>query len=842
MKTKHIYPIILVMSGLVLNGCNSGNSNGQSSSVTAPQTVKPGAVSNHSLKHVANQEGYIIGKGYSKYLGSISELTCYNAGAHQGEVTGSLGLRASYGATSFEKYTRDLLKVTDNSGGANPFIKLDGLLEYAREQKSDDFSTSMYITSISNRTVEVTPVKKADDASDEYASLWSSQGREQLKYLQEGLISPEQFSKVCGDHTIKSYGEYAAFVIKLTYKFKNKEDNMKFRDEIYGKYTTLDVKQAHEVEQKMQQFGGELFVEGRQWGGVPTQLPQATSSLSGVTTCDPKNTYACDQLMSALLQYGSTFSNQFSANNPNSNNEQEINMQLTGKFVIGPSFYELSGGQGIGESYSIISPEIIKSREQLMRDLELVNNANRIFDDLMTNHQAKLSMQGIRPNPDYNLGLAVLNPRLEKNTKMLNDDQLSYLTLYYNKLKKLYKQFNSDGVQSKGENYNAIDCWTVPESCQKVATVFHNLVKNTQVYIVNLKTTSHVADSFKRELAIIDLDDDPEYGSNLHYIRLFNLTHGPQYGIYIGKIPYLEQSSDIFDNVGYSLAAGYPSESSSIYNNGYFFAGIKDIELNKLTPDEYSKDFLVDGCSYTPDKRESFYKVGKFEDNIYTYCKDHGFGGDGGNGSVATECYNAYEAYQKEYFSKGLLQCIPYDFRQRTDKNLLGYYNSRLIISKNNNPLKYSGRKDGNADVGQIKSHSGYEARLSNLSFSAFHELNSMLDPAALATIFVSHLLRDDGKIYYTDKLYYLHPYDSIALKEFDCNKLDSVEKAACLVSQATANNSKGTPTLRFAYSQYAAYHQGVELPGFMLEYSLLGEKGDYDEDYTNEKTNEFGY
>lgn len=756
MKMRNSKVLLLFISTMVVCGCNNGGATKNASTNQATAHV--------DKKLATSIDAIRPGLGYSTLLGELSSEACYNASAHQSGQTGELHTSMEFGANSFRKSMSAEL-----SGGttfSNPFAEVNVVASFTGAQDDSDVSTSLYFTHVIKRKVNVSV-----DSNQEF---WTTFGANQYQRLQNGEIDINTFSQLCGDRLISSFNEIATLVIKLTFHFATAEENYKFRTEYEYKSIFSHMEGKVEAAFDLKQLHGSLSVDAFQFGGEPEQLANVLANVNGVTTCNFDNLYSCDSLISSLYQYGSTFSTQFNQNTSNSDYELSKNMIPTGEIVPGNPF---------SMYYKDIPPleiesSLTKARNQLVADTEMINNGYNVFSGIMVNNN---SLQSIA-----------------------SYGELEYMKLYYKKLTNIYNEFHRNTGDER-----AMDCWSQPDMCEKISNKFHQQIKNFQIYLLKLNTTSNAAEGINHEVAILDLDDPAEYGNNLHFIRIFNIKNG----LYVGKIPYLDdKNSSIFDNVGRSIAAGYAQEPSVTYNNGYFFTGLSDVKLNMsrfIDSDKYH-EYVDDAFNVCREYYEVQNSDGTWtkEGPTWKTCMDNYYAAQSGEQLLADE-------YAEKYLGvKGCLNihsdsmfCVPGDFYSidQAENNELVKYDSRLIISKYNNPLEYKGN-------GEILMKPDINVALHKLTFSP--EVIDLLDPVELSSSYVSNLVRDNSKIYYASKLQ-ADPRDCLSLYQVTTHMPATIYPAY---------------DIKIDYCQYMAYHEGSELPLFKLEFSVLGNQGDYDD------------
>lgn len=714
MKKKSVYAGSLILALMSLSGCNSGSTSSNNSN---------SATGNNSLKREINQmkPGY----GYSTLTEQLSSQACYATKAHQIGQSGDVDATVQFGASTFRKKLEGELNINVSTG----LSSFDSMSRYVNEQQDTALSTSVYITQYVTRSVAVS-------ADDEEGSIWTTLGKTQYNRLLAGDISMLQFSKLCGDRMIDSYQEGAFYTIKMTFTFDSAVENYLFSTEAKYEtmFTTVNGKVSTEFD--MSNMHGNLTVSAHQEGGKPAELGKILSNIDSGLTCNFTNMYECKDLISRLGNYGDEFQAQID-HDSDQDGDNEISLgEIAYKVQPGDPFSDYVDGLS-----RVVVPDDVKAgRQTLLADGEMISDATSFFNKVMISESTLQSIQN------------------------LNESQ--YLNTYYQKLKAIHEAF----YNPKLNEVNPSECWSQPDYCPEIAATVHNSLKNFQTYFLELKSTSNAAESINKVVAIVDLDDESDLITGKHYIRLFNYKSGH----YIGKIPYIEDNSkSVFDNVGYSLAAGYASEPSAIYNNGYFFASLGKVEfkpfeylllsLYNATPAVCSPSGTTESKALLP------------EDHDYISSSYH----------LADKTANIFEIYDGIYeqqcgTSSGTLLPIP-------DVNSYATNGARLIISHHNQSLKYIGN-------GEIIPQS--------LIIIGDSESHDLLDPTSLTSSRQIKQVQTTGKIYYANQLQ-------------DPNGVQVLSEKAIPAIYKTA---------RIRVVQSNSYHQGSELPGFKLKLSVLSD------------------
>lgn len=422
----------MIIFGLL--GCNSNS--GSSQSTNSLPGGKKKLTRRPALKAAMNS--IRPGKGYSVYLGELSEDVCFNAVAHPVEARGKVDFSTEFGAAAFSEKMATEISLGANAPGPNPFVSVSALAKYVKDQKDTNVSSSVYYTTVLNRTMSV--------STNENSTFWTMIGQEDYDAFINGDITLEDFSALCGDSLVSEYRETAAVIIKLSFQFMTEEENQQFKAEFHQKSLFNNIDGKYEINGDFTKYSGKVVISAEQFGGHPEQLSMITSSANGVLTCDIRNLYACEGIISSLLSYGGMFSSQF--------------MREGGAYLEGINMLP-NGGIVLGRDLSKRGKNIPKYK--LSSDIEGLRAS-------ISQKIAKLKAS------QY-----VLSKWLNYGSPFASNDSASnsYLSYYRNKLGTALEKLSS----IEGE-YPLANCWKLPATCQETYNKHKDQLNNLQSYLV----------------------------------------------------------------------------------------------------------------------------------------------------------------------------------------------------------------------------------------------------------------------------------------------------------------------------------------------------------------------
>lgn len=426
---------ILSMIIFGLLGCNSNS--GSSQSTNSNTGTKKKLTRRPALK--AGLDSVRPGKGYSVYLGELSEDVCYNAGALPVENKGKVDFSTEFGAAAFSEKMAGEISLGANAPGPNPFISVSALAKYVKDQKDTAVSSSVYYTTVLNRTMSV--FRKEQD------EFWTTAGREAYNAFLNGDLTAEDFSTLCGDYTIEKYREAAAFIIKLSFQFLTEEENQQFKAEFHQKSLFNNIDGKYEINADFAKYSGKVVISAEQFGGHPEQLSMITSSANGVLTCDIRNLYACEGIISSLLSYGGMFSSQFMKEG--GDYLEGINMLPNGGIVLGQPF---------------------KTRDGRLPLYKLPTGLSQLRNSIAQNIAKLKATQYI------------LSKWLNYGGPFASTDSISnsYLSYFRNKLGTTIEKLTSIEGEDPLSN-----CWKLPTTCQETYNKYKDQLNNVQSYLIN---------------------------------------------------------------------------------------------------------------------------------------------------------------------------------------------------------------------------------------------------------------------------------------------------------------------------------------------------------------------
>ena|GEM_PF-4124433 len=433
-KTRILKLGILPMIILGLLGCNSNSGSSQSTNSLTGDKKK--LTRRPALK--AGLDSIRPGKGYSIYLGELSEDVCYNAVAHPVEAKGKVDFSTEFGAAAFSEKMAGEISLGANAPGPNPFISVSALAKYVKDQKDTTVSSSVYYTTVLNRTMSV--------SRNENNAFWTMAGQENYDAFLNGDITAEDFSALCGDYAIEKYRETAAVIIKLSFQFMTEEENQQFKAEFHQKSLFNNIDGKYEISADFTKYSGKVVISAVQFGGHPEQLSMITSSANGVLTCDIRNLYACEGIISSLLSYGGMFSSQFMREG--GAYLEGINMLPNGGIVLGQPFY---------------------TRYKKLSVYKLPSGLSQLRNSIAQNI-AKLKATQYILSKWLNYGGPFAS------TDSINN---SYLSYFRNKLGTALEKLSS----IDGEDPLA-NCWKSPAICQETYNKYKDLLNNVQSYLI----------------------------------------------------------------------------------------------------------------------------------------------------------------------------------------------------------------------------------------------------------------------------------------------------------------------------------------------------------------------
>lgn len=447
-------------------------------------TTNNGSSSKTKVKLGANLDSVRPGKGYSTYMGELSEEQCYYAVGVPSSKSGKVDVTSEFGASSLKKSLGG--EFSFGVEASNPFISINGIAKYVNEQSDSSLSSSLYYSAVINRKINLS-VDQNQRGNDGKFQLWTPLGENQYERLRTNQITIQQFSTLCGDRMLSSYNETGAFIIKLTFEFDSSQENNQFQAEFKTKTLFTSTSTSFNYDSELSKYHGRVIVTAQQFGGQPEQLATIMSGSGGILTCNLNNLYTCDSLISSLLQYGQMFSGQFMNNG--GEYKEGVNMIPSGGVTLGQNFSTYAESiPKIG-----IESELVKERNQIILDRERL----RITQTFVDNTLSKIGIPSSTA-PDYTL--------------------YRFLSNYKVKLDQIIKDYNSregDGAIS--------ECWTKPENCKVIYNKNHAKLSKFKSYLIKGTGTTPSSSDNEIGIVLVDLNDTNSYfNDNLPKVWVIN--------------------------------------------------------------------------------------------------------------------------------------------------------------------------------------------------------------------------------------------------------------------------------------------------------------------------------
>lgn len=431
---------------LFLSSCYSSGG-----SVAGSGSMKQNTTNNITSSLKADMDSMRPGKGYSTYMGELSEDACYNAVAVSAGKTGHVDVTTEFGASALA--TRMSGEVNVGISNSNPFVNINAFASYVNNQRDTELTSSVYYTATVSRKMNVS-------VDPSLGVFLNPLGQLVYDRLQAGELSANDFSRLCGDRLISSYNEDAAFIIKLNFRFATAEENARFKAEFKTKtlFTTTSTKLENETD--LAKYSGKVEISADQFGGLPEQLPSIAGG-SGMLTCDLKNLYTCDAIITQLLSYGSQFSSQF-MNMGDMVYKEGINMMPSGQITLAAGF----------SSYVSVPAPSLES--------DVVEIRNKIIND---RKMLKITQYLVGTVLDYPLKETVPNqyggPEITYNYTR-SSAIAAYLPYFKQKIDTLVNQYYADG-----QSNSLSECWTNPANCKAIYEEYSHLSNGIKGYLVS---------------------------------------------------------------------------------------------------------------------------------------------------------------------------------------------------------------------------------------------------------------------------------------------------------------------------------------------------------------------